>query len=170
MNAKYRILQAVWTIESQEMFLETLRDIADRSGTRIVCFNADSMAGEGHVRAAIRHAWRSWSSGNPISNSFEMEALLYAAGSRQCQEAAAFGIHAGVNRCYIVLCPARDAAQSALTSHLRFVDEDWEQVSADKQEVLCRLFGITGAELAITGYARLKELVEERVALLDVYR
>lgn len=170
MSAAYRILQAVWTIESPELFLETLRDIADRSGTRIVCFNADSMAGEGHVRTAIRHAWRSWSSGNAISNSFEMEALLYAAGNRQCQEAAAFGIHPGFNRCYIVLCPPRGAAQSALASHVRFVEEDWEPVSAEKQKLLCQLFGISGAELAVTGHARLKELVEERVALLDVYR
>ncbi|KQC05055.1 MAG: hypothetical protein APR53_08760 [Methanoculleus sp. SDB] len=170
MTTTYRILQAVWAIESPEIFLETLRDIADHTRTRIVCFNADSMAGTGHVRAAIHHAWRSWSSGNAISNSFEMEALLYAAGSRQCQEASAFGIHAGYNRCYIVLCPASDDAQSALAVHVRFVDEDWERTSPEKQDVLCRLFGITDAELAVTGHARLKELVEERVALLDVYR
>ena len=43
----------------------------------------------------------------PISNSFEMEALLFAAGSRQCLVAALFGIQEGENRIFVCSYPAK---------------------------------------------------------------
>ncbi|NYT06407.1 MAG: hypothetical protein GKC04_08625, partial [Methanomicrobiales archaeon] len=47
------ILTAACHIDNTAAFLEKLRDIGERNGTEIICFDADRMAGHGHVRAAL---------------------------------------------------------------------------------------------------------------------
>ena len=56
-------------------------------------------------RAAVAQAARAFQEGTNISNTLEMEALLYAAGSRQCNIASSFGIHEGENRIYLCCSP-----------------------------------------------------------------
>jgi len=80
----YEIRKARMTIEDRSEFLRIIQGIARKYSIHIVCFDAEKMAGRDHAKAAIYHAQRSFFSGKPISNSFEMEALLFAAGSRQC--------------------------------------------------------------------------------------
>ena len=46
--------------------------------------------------------------------------------------------------------------------------EDWERMTDEKMNVLTSLFGITNDEIAVTGRDRIKDLVLERVALLEV--
>jgi KEOPS complex subunit Cgi121 len=99
-----------------------------------------------------------------------MEALLYASGNRQCSAAERFGIHEGENRAYVCLCPPIEAALRDLSGIMEFVDEDWETLPGEKQVRLAEVFGITPGELAATGPGRLRDLVLERVALLEVYR
>jgi KEOPS complex subunit Cgi121 len=99
-----------------------------------------------------------------------MEALLYASGNRQCSAAERFGIHEGENRAYVCLCPPIEAALRDLSGIMEFVDEDWETLPGEKQVRLAEAFGITPGELAATGPGRLRDLVLERVALLEVYR
>ena len=151
-------------------FIRTLREIADPCTTHIVCFNAEMVAGSAHVEAALMHAVRAGQRGTRISHSLEMEALLFAAGSRQCSEAMKFGVHRGLNRIYICICPSSDAAWSALHPLFHESNEDWEEISLKKQKLLIDLFAITPEEIQAAGVARLRDLVLERVALLEVYR
>jgi KEOPS complex subunit Cgi121 len=51
-----------------------------------------------------------------------------------------------------------------------FVDGDWEELDPAKRARLAILFSITAEEIAVVGEARFRDLVLERVALLDVYR
>ncbi|WP_243669618.1 KEOPS complex subunit Cgi121 [Methanoculleus chikugoensis] len=104
------IYRAVFTVDDNAAFLQEIRTIADEFETHIILFDADRLAGRDHVEAALRHARRSWAGGEPIANSLEMEALLYAAGTRQCQVASSFGIHPGENRSYVAVCPPRPAS------------------------------------------------------------
>ena len=164
------IYQAVVTVGDNVRFLKEVRKIADACKTRIILLDADRLAGREHVEAAIRHARRSWEGGEPIANSFEMETLLYAAGSRQCQVGSSFGIHPGENRSYIVVCPPAPGARDRLAGLVTFVDEDWEAIGPAKRERLKDLFAITDGEIAVVGEDRIRDLVLERVALLDVYR
>ena len=164
------IYQAVFTVDENVSFLEKVRGIADEHRTHIILFDADRLAGRDHVAAALRHAWRSWTGGEPIANSIEMEALLYAAGSRQCQVAAFFGIHPGVNRAYVAVCPPAPGIRERLADCVTFVNEDWEEIDPAKRERLAELFSITPEEVLVVGEERFRELVLERVALLDVYR
>ncbi len=165
------IYQAVFTVDENVGFLREIRKVADEYGTHIILFDADRLAGRDHVDAALRHAWRSWTGGESIANSIEMEALLYAAGTRQCQVAASFGIHPGENRAYIAVCPSAPDVRDRLAGLVTFVDTDREErIDPVKRARLADLFGITPEEVLVVGEARFRDLVLERVALLDVYR
>jgi KEOPS complex subunit Cgi121 len=165
------IRTAVFQVAGCARFLQELRGIASARGTRIVCFNADLMAGRAHAEAALGRALRAVRAGTAISSSLEMEALLFASGNRQCAVAERFGIHEGENRAWVCLCPPSEAAVGDLAAVMEFVEEDWESIPVEKAGRLREAFGITPAELAAAGGAdRLGDLVLERVALLEVYR
>ena len=166
------IHRAVFSIDDNAAFLREIRTIADEFETHIILFDADRLAGRDHVEAALRHARRSWAGGEAIANSFEMEALLYAAGTRQCQVASSFGIHPGLNRSYIAVCPPVPGVREHLADLVRIVSDEpgWEEIDPAKRARLADLFSITPEEIGVIGEERFRELVIERVALLDVYR
>ena len=109
--------------------------------------------------------------GIPVSNSFEMEALLYAAGSRQCTVAVSWGIHDGFNTAYVCCCPPCEAVWNDLSEHMQFIDNYQEQMSPKRLVCLMTLYGITSDEMDASGeITRIVDLVLERVALLEVYK
>jgi Uncharacterized conserved protein len=163
------IRYATAAITDKKAFLSRVHAAADRHRTRIVCFDADKIAGRRHAEKALRLAYRAESEGTMIANSFEMEALLYAAGTRQCSLAVPFGIHENENRLYVCCCPDVPAAWQDLASCMAFVPEPPQQLSPEKAARLAGLFDITPDEIAAVGGAeRLTDLVLERVALLEV--
>lgn len=166
----YEIRQAVMTVHDRDACLRMIQEVARNYSTHIVCFDADKLAGREHAEAAVRHAKRSVLSAKPISNSFEMEALLFAAGSRQCSVATFFGIHEGENNIYVCSYPAKDEVWYALSSIMHFVNGTWNDWTDTKIERLVSLFGIQEEELNIVGKDRLKDIILERIALLEVFR
>lgn len=167
----YEIRTALFTIADRGQFLGQLRTIMRAHAATIICFNAESMAGLPHADAAIAHAIRSFYQGSPIAKTLEMEALLYAAGTRQCTDAGAFGIHEGENRAYVCCCPPRAVIWDALVPLMLFVEDYANPLDPARVETLKRLFSISDEELAAAGgTGRLQDLVIERVALLDAYK
>lgn len=167
----YEIRTALFTVADRGQFLLQLRRIMQTHDATIICFNAMSMAGLPHAHAAIAHAIRSFYSGSPIAKTLEMEALLYAAGTRQCSDAGAFGIHDGENSAYVCCCPPRTEVWDTLLPLMRFVDDRGEPLDPSRVQTLKRLFSISDEELfAAGGAGRLQDLVIERVALLDAYK
>lgn len=164
------IVQFGIEIDEPERYLEKVRQISNRFGVRIILFDAEMMAGMPHVCSALRHAFRAFDAGTAISNSPEMEALLYASGSRQCRSGLRFGLHAGKNRVYLCVCPGDEKALEELLEGGEIILEDWNIISPEKLERLMDLFGITPEELLVSGENRITDLVLERVALLEVYR
>ncbi|HOD86312.1 MAG TPA: KEOPS complex subunit Cgi121 [Methanoculleus sp.] len=170
-GVRCEIYTAVFTVEDTREFLNDVRKIADDCETNIILFDAGRLAGREHVEAALLHAWRAWESGDAISNSFEMETLLYAAGTRQCHLAGSYGVHTGENRAYVAICPPATGARERLADLVEFVETDPEEgIDPAKRERLAELFGITPEEIGVVGEERFRELVLERVALLEVYR
>jgi KEOPS complex subunit Cgi121 len=160
-------------IEDRQTFLAHLQRIGRDFGITIICFNADVMAGRHHAEAAVRFAKRSWVGGCAIANTFEMEALLFAAGSRQCNVAFRFGIHDGENHLFVCCEPGgNDRAWVALSTLVEYVDaENFETMDQEKRERLAGLFGITPLELeCVDSGTTITDLVLERVALLQVLR
>lgn len=164
------IVQYRTAIQDPESFLTMVREIAARHGVHIILFNASNMAGMAHVRSALHHAFRAFTGGSAISNSVEMEAFLYASGSRQCQIGIRFGVHTGLNDTYLCICPASSGALEELLDLGEICDEDWETLSPEKILRIRELFGISAEEITVVGSSRITELVLERVALLEVYR
>ena len=164
----FEIRQVCFQVRDIAGFLSWLRDLSHRNIVSVVCFNADLMAGKQHVISAMLHALRAMRNGTCISSSFEIEALLYASGSRQCQDAVKFGVHEGLNRCYLCVYPVNRRVWSELSQEMTCSSEDWEQMTDEKIKALVPLFGITKEEIDVTGRTRIKDLVLERVALLDV--
>jgi KEOPS complex subunit Cgi121 len=164
----FEIRQVSFQVLDIGSFLSWLRAISNRNNVSLVCFNAELMVGQEHVLSAMFHAKRAMNKGNCISSTFEIEALLYAAGSRQCQEAAKFGVHQGLNNCYLCMYPANPQVWPDLLTVMTVSTGDWEQMTDDKIKVLNSVFGITNDEIAVTGKDRIKDLVLERVALLEV--
>jgi len=158
------------TIDDRDAFLQIIQEIARLYSIHIVCFDADKMAGQDHVESAIQHALRSFLSAKPISNSFEMEALLFAAGSRQCNAATLFGIHTGKNTMFVCICPVKEKVWGDLAHHMHFVPEKKDVLTPEKVKRLMTLFDITQNELELVGLYRLKDLILERIALLEVIR
>ena len=167
----YDIRAACCTISNRARFLTELRRIGEAHATRIICFNADLLAGMRHAARAAMLAQRAFEAGENISNTLEMEALLYAAGSRQCTVAAAFGIREGENRLYICCLPKREAIWAALESLVRFYGDDGDTIGPEKRDLLMTTFSISPGEVAAAGGDdRIADLVLERVALLQVLR
>ena len=166
----YEIRRAIMTVNDRDASLRVIQEIGRHHSVNIVCFDAEMLAGQEHADAAILHAQRSIISPKPISNSFEMEALLFAAGSRQCSVAAAFGIHEGENKMFVCLNPPQEGAWKLLSYHMCFVPEPLEDWSPQKVARLISLFGITQDELETVGQFHLKDLILERIALLEVSR
>jgi KEOPS complex subunit Cgi121 len=168
MDAACTIRYAEVTVAEPAVLLDVLRAIADTTGSHVICFDADKLAGRAHAEAALCHARRSFGAGEAISRSLEMEALLYAAGSRQCSTAIMFGLHKGENHLYVCCCPAPEGIWDLLSAHLAFRTDPGDDLSPEKAARLRELFAISSDELAATGENRLRDLVLERVALLDV--
>jgi len=162
---------AVLVIEDSDAFIRCIRAIGEEFGTHIICFNAEKLAGKRHASLAIRHSIRSFRNGTAIAHSLEMEALLFASGSRQCTQGASFGIRSGENRLFVCCCPARDEIWKKLDQYSTWLDDDaYEELSPDKKDRLMTLFAIPQEELSVTGEDRITDLVLERVVLLETYR
>lgn len=170
MTGSCEIRQAVLTVRDPAEFVLRIRGIAEATGSRIIFMDADRMAGTDHVRAALRNAFRASAEDRLISRSVEMEALIYAAGSRQVQDAVSFGIHDGINRSYVCICPPSGEACRLLSAMMEWDEGDWEIITPGKACLLMELFGITEAERRAAANATLKDLVIERVALLNAVR
>jgi KEOPS complex subunit Cgi121 len=166
---EFEVRYATVTVDDPAAILAAVRWVAGETGTRIVLLDAEKMAGREHVEAALAHAGRSWARGDPIARTFEMEALLYAAGTRQTRIGRTFGLHEGENRCWVAVMPPDDRAWTLLLGLVRFEPEPGG-LAPEHRRRLCDLFGVTAAELGVVGEDRLAELVIERVALLDANR
>jgi len=175
-NEESQISEADYIIHAAEVcimdltgFLSHIRGISEKLGTHIICLNADIIAGRAHAELAIKLAARSFfRDKEPISNSFEMEVLLYAGGTRQCADAGHFGIHEGINRIYICIYPKNNEAIELLKQYVKFTKNDVNQLEEEKYNRLVSQFEISDEELQVVGHDHLFDLVLERVALLDV--
>ncbi|MDD1693691.1 MAG: KEOPS complex subunit Cgi121 [Methanoregula sp.] len=168
----YEIRAARCCIDDKPGFLRVLTETARQFNTHIICFNADMLAGKRHAESAMQHAIRSFDAGTAISKTLEMEALLYAAGSRQCSVAALFGFHEGENCLWVCCYPLRNGVWDALTAIMHFEGEgSWDFIDDKKREHLLKIFNISPEELSsLDNKDRVTDLVLERVALLDVLR
>jgi len=147
-------------------FLSLLKSIAHKYAVTIQAMDAELIAGEAHIKSAVIKALRAVASKRNITNDLGLEILLYAAGKRQIERAFALVIvdaTAEKDLAVVVDEVKRETKlEEAPISELDYIEA--------KKENLEKFFNITDAEINAVGEKKLKMLVLERVALLDVLK
>jgi KEOPS complex subunit Cgi121 len=175
-----KIIAGVVYIAEVGEFLSLLSTIARTYGVTIQAMDAELIAGEGHIKSAVKKALRAVERKRNITSDLGLEILLYAAGRRQIERALAMGVSEGEQKIALVIVDA-DAGEKDLEAIAEAVKRKAgireEQMSAleleynaAKRAGIKKFFDITDAELRAVGEKKLKLLVLERVAMLDVLK
>ncbi len=159
------ILEGRVYIENVEEFLQKLKRNSIEKNLIMQALDADKIAGEEHIRFAVKKAMKSFESGTGIATDPAKEILLYAAGTRQIIRAVKLGIHKGENNIVLVA-----VGEAGMPEFDEISPSSVLAYSPSKKEALMNAFGITDMELEAAGEEKLPELVLERVALVDIIK
>jgi len=158
-------------------FISLLKSTGHKYGVTIQAMDAELIAGEEHIKSAVVKALRAVERGNNITSDLSLEILLYAAGKRQIERAFAIGISEGAKEVAIVIVDTtaeKDlvAVAEELKKETGLEESPVHELDyrESKKESLKNFFNITDAEINAVGEQKLKMLVLERVALLDVLK
>ena len=170
-------------VSNVDDFLAVLKTVAHKYDVTIQAMNAELIAGEEHIKSAVKKALRAVDRNRNITNDLGLEILLYTAGRRQIARALAMGVSEskGEKRVAIVIVDASARGEKDLEvvaeEVKRKIGIQEEPISeleleykGDKKEGIKKFFDITEAELKAVGESKLKKLVLERVAMLDVLK
>jgi len=172
-------------ISNVDDFLSSLKNIAHEYDVTIQAMDAELIAGGEHIISAVKKAIRATERKRSIASDLGLEILLYAAGRRQIERALAMGVSVSEDekRVAIVIVDASASGEKDLEGVAEEVKRKTgiqeEPISeleleleykGDKKEGIKKFFDITEAELKAVGEPKLKMLVLERVAMLDVLK
>ncbi len=176
-------------VSNVDDFLAVLKTVAHKYDVTIQAMNAELIAGEEHIKSAVKKALRAVGRNRNITNDLSLEILLYAAGRRQIERALAMGVSesegesAKTVAIVIVDASARarrgkdlDMVAEEVKREIGMIEEPVQELelglehNEDKKEKLKRFFEISEDELKAVGESKLKQLVLERVAMLDVLK
>ncbi len=173
------------SISNIDDFLSSLKNIAHEYAVTIQTMDAELIAGEEHIKSAVRKAMRAVKRKRSITSDLGLEILLYAAGKRQIGRALALGVSEGEKKVAIVIVDADigvggESDLSGATEEVKkrtgieevpIQELESELVyNENKKDRVKKFFNITEAEISAVGEKKLKMLVLERVALLDVLK
>lgn len=165
------IVSGLVHIEDLRDFLKTLNEMSSSNNVTIQALDADKIAGERHVRFAVKKATDAMKAHTNVANDLGVEIMRYAAGERQIEKAFSIGLHDGENRVVFVLVGEERSLLSASTALLEIIDEKpLLDYSVSKRESIISQFNITESEIEAVGEDKIPELVIERVALVDVLK
>lgn len=153
-------------IEDKEIFLKWIKEIGRGKNLSIQALDADKLAGKEHLTFAIEKALHSFKKGTNIANDIAKEIMLYAAGTRQIKRATKIGVHDGWNNIVIVIV----GDMIDLSAFDEITPCNVLQYTVSKNGALVDIFNITELEIQACGVDKIKELVLERVALVDIMK
>lgn len=132
--------------------------------------DAGLIAGDEHVRSAVKKAVRSMNSGEGITSNLGLEILLYLAGTRHIKKALEIGVKEGINRVCVIITGVeiKNSIKDKVFDLLSFESADLVSPNGDKQTRLMEFFEITDEEILSVDGNKLEKLVMERGALLEV--
>ena len=174
-----KIIAGTVRIVAVNEFLAVLSEIAQEYVVTIQALDALLIAGEEHLKSAVEKAIRAVAKNQSITSDLGLEILLYASGRRQIGRALAMGVTEGDKKVAVVIVDAEgrrdlEAIAEDVKRATGLVEMPLQELEIDhnddRKEHLKRFFAITEAELNAVGEKKLKLLVLERVALLDVLK
>ncbi len=183
-----KIIVGKVSISNVDDFLSSLKNIAHKYAVIIQAMDAELIAGEEHIISAVKKAMRAMERKRNITSDLGLEILLYAAGRRQIENALAMGVSLSAReteeRVAIVIVDAFSARAQREKDLGMVVEEVKREIGIQeepiseleleyegkKKDKIMKFFDITEVELKVAGELKLKMLVLERVAMLDVLK
>ena len=179
-DLNFRIVAGNVSVSNVADFLSGLRAIAHKYAVTIQAMDAELIAGEEHIKSAVEKAIRALEREKGITNDLGLEILLYASGRRQIEKALGMGVTEGKKNVAIVIVDERGEKDlEAVAEEVKGgigIEEvpirelESELSKSNKIERLKEFYNITEDEVNAVGEKKLKMLVLERVALLDVLK
>jgi KEOPS complex subunit Cgi121 len=159
-----KIIGLVGRVDSSGDFMDFVNEYRGDKETLIQFFDADYVLGREHIESAYWHAKRAFEAGNSISQSMAMEILIYVSGEPQIANALTkVGIKDGNEKIALIADESLDL--EGLFSHLNLKQDD-DVLECTKSKL--KRFGIGEKEINSVSKFRIKDLILERVALVDV--
>lgn len=171
----YKIFGASGRLNNIENFLDNIKKFSKKYNIEIQVFDADLIYGKNHIISAFNHASRSWKRKKNTTNSLSMEVLLYASGERQLKIALPkMGIKNGMSNIAFILF---DKSKVCNNINSEIVDNLLNYLSLKRsddvlngdEETLIR-FGINRSEIYTVPKEKYKNLILERVAIVDIIK
>jgi KEOPS complex subunit Cgi121 len=166
-----QILTGSVSIENLPAFLGKLANLSSANSVTVQGLDADMIAGEAHIRFAVKKALRAMEKHTNVANDLGIEIMRYAAGERQIGKALLIGLHEGENNAAFVIAGEPQSVSNAAGELKKIVTEkSLLDYSPSKRELIISHFNITEPEIEAVGEYKIPELVIERVALVDVLK
>ncbi|WNY24081.1 hypothetical protein MmiHf6_14080 [Methanimicrococcus hongohii] len=161
------------SIDDLPSFLQSVNVFSEKHNIKIQGFDARKIIDEDHLFFSIHRARDSFSKGENEAKDIGLEALRFSSGQRKIDKAFSMGLIQGENRSIFVFFGESEAqlkeAENAFKAEFEL--SEIPDLSIDeKKPFLMKQFEITDEELETVGENNLKDLVMERVALVDVTR
>jgi KEOPS complex subunit Cgi121 len=158
------IIGGIGRVDSADEFIEKARDFIKEDYALLQFLDADKVLGKEHILSAMEHADRAFERGDNISSTKAMEILIYAAGEPQISNALKrIGLKDGCERIAII---AQDNLNiEDLLEHMNLKRDD-EVLEFSEQKL--KAFGISEKEISAVEKSKVKDLILERVAMVDV--
>lgn len=151
-------------VESVDGFIKKARDFISNKNILLQFLDAEKVLGREHILSAVEHANRSFERKENISSSKAMEILIYTAGELQISIALEkIGLKDGCEN--IALVVEGDLDINDILAHLELKRDD---EVLEYKEFKLKEFGIGEGEIAAVEKDKIKELVLERVSMVDV--
>ncbi len=160
-------------IADLSLFLQSLNRFSAEHKVKIQGFDARKIADIDHLLFSVYRARQSFSTGTNEAKDIGLEVLRFSSGQRKIDKSFSMGLIQGENRSIFVFFgeteECLETAENAFKAQFG-ISETTEIPMSEKKPFLMKQFEITDTELKTAGESRLKDLVMERVALVDVAR
>ncbi len=139
-------------------------------------FDADKITDHRHIHYAAANAYHAMETGNNISNTLNVETLLYASTQDQIYKAIkAIGVSQKTRHIAVLVVSdtVNDELAKQIAHHLGTLDDNLLRLTPEKFDALKQFYGITETALnTINGdkYQALTSLITEKGALISLKR
>ena len=159
-------------IKDLPAFLQSLNSFSKQNDIEIQGFDARKIVDPDHLLFAVHRARCAFNTESNEAKDIGLETLRFSSGQKQIGKAFSMGLVPGENRSYFVFFGYPGKTTRAKDEFLgKFGVSECADFSLDeKKPFLMEQFGITDAELKAADVSKLKDLVLERVALVDITR
>ncbi len=167
-----KIIGAIGSIKDVDIFLKQISSFAKDNNLVIQAFDANVIYGKKHLISAVEHAVRAIERKTNTTNSLEMEILLYASGERQLKLAIPkIGVKKGEANISLVFFNKIRRFSDLL------IEEFLDQLSLKREDKVLKgtidtlkKFGLNDSEIKTVTKAKYKDLILEKVAMVDVIK